>query len=87
MPQSPYDASRSRNFVGVSHATVTETAILRTKVKDLEHDRDSLDARLQKADKTLKEVTLILATQEGEIHQLRRQVKALRDGAILDDKP
>jgi chromosome segregation ATPase len=78
----------------VAHATVTETAILKSQIRDLkqnvqdlEHDRDSLDTRLQKADKTLSEVALVLAAQEGEIHQLRRQVKALRDGAILDDEP
>lgn len=85
MGESPYDLS-SRRYpprpasTGTAHATVTETAILRGKVKDLEK------VAAQQT-KLLGDQTEVLKAQAQEIENLRRQVKALRDGAILDEEP
>lgn len=88
MSQSPYDLSsrpnpltaplkeqpsKRGNVSNVSHATVTETAILRSQVKDL---KDRLDA--------LEATVTALAEQNGA---LTRQVQALREGAVLDEEP
>lgn len=75
----------SGTFQSASYATVTEAAILKSKVKDLEADRDALDVRLERAQKDVVQLALTVAAQQSEIAELRRQVKALRDGALLDD--
>jgi cell division protein FtsB len=58
--------SNNTRVSGVAAATVTETAILRSQVKDLQ----------EKMDRVLL-----------ENEKLRRQVKALRDGVVLDEEP
>ena len=71
----------------VALATVTETEILRGQVKDLQADVDALDRRIAEANELVTKAALLLYTQQDEVAALRRQVVALRDGAILEDKP
>ena len=66
---------------------MTETAVLRGKVRDLEQDRDALFKQFQEQKKLLGQAAVLAAAQQDEIRKLRRQVKALRDGAILDEEP
>jgi len=72
---------------GAAHATVTETEILRGQVKDLQADVEALDRRIAEANKLVAEAAILAYTQQDEVAALRRQVVALRDGAILEDKP
>jgi septum formation inhibitor MinC len=70
-----------------SAATVTETALLRSQLADLQNDIEAMDKRMAELSEWLKKGSVIMAVQEQEIHGLRRQVKALRDGAILEEDP
>ena len=72
---------------GPAHATVTETAILRGQMKDLQADVEALDKRIAEANVLVAQAALLVAGQQDEIIALRRQVKALRDGAILEEGP
>jgi septal ring factor EnvC (AmiA/AmiB activator) len=70
-----------------AHATVTETAVLRSQVEDLKNDLTSLDQIVSKLMTDLDESEALIADQQNQIDALRRQVRALRDGAILEDEP
>lgn len=68
-----FGSGKSVNAVGFSAATVTETAILRSKMEDLE--------------RLVTEQAELLAAQQAEIQGLRRQVVALRGGVRLAEEP
>jgi predicted nucleic acid-binding Zn-ribbon protein len=65
----------------VAHAMGwSETEILRRQMKDLQ-------TQIAETNKLIKRFALLADAQKDEIRALRRQVQALRDGAILEAAP